>query len=187
MPGKRIRVSELDPSFKSEVIAHETARDIMACFSCGTCTAGCPIHLVYHAHDPRKIARMVNLGMREKVLSSPYIWYCSECYLCEKRCPQKVKFSGVLDVLKDMAAKEGYPPPVSINENQCSGCGICVSTCPFTAIELQTQNRGKVARLITTLCKGCGACGASCPSAAISVNRFEDEQIMRQLEAAMNR
>jgi len=83
MPGQPIRVSDLDTNFSHEVTAEEAAQDITACFCCGTCTAGCPIHEVYPQHDPRKIARMVNLGMREWALSSPYIWYCSDCYICE--------------------------------------------------------------------------------------------------------
>ena len=183
MRGEPIQVSELNPNFKLEVLAREAACDITACFSCGTCTAGCPIHAVYPEHDPRKIARMVNLGMRERVLSSPYIWYCSDCYICEQRCPQNVKFSSVWDVLKNMAAKEGYPLPLSINEDMCSGCGICVALCPFEAIEIRMQNGNRVAHLVTTLCKGCGVCGAACPSAVISVNLFEDGQLFTKIEA----
>jgi heterodisulfide reductase subunit C len=118
MFDKPIRVSELDPSFKAEVIAHEAARDITACFSCGTCTAGCPIHEAYPEYDPRKMARMVNLGMRERVLSSPYIWYCATCHNCEQRCPQNVKFFSVLNVLKNMAAKAGYAPPSWVNQTK---------------------------------------------------------------------
>ena len=183
MRGQAIRVTELDPNFKLEVVAQETVCDVAACFSCGTCTAGCPIHATYPEHDPRKIVRMVNLGMRERALSSPYIWYCSEpCYICEQRCPQNVKFSSVWNVLKNMAAREGYPLPESINEDICSGCGICVSVCPYKAIELQVQNGKKVAHLITTSCQGCGVCGATCPSGAISVNLFEDEGIFAQME-----
>jgi len=80
MLGKPIRVSELNPNFKLEVITHEAACDMTACFSCGTCTAGCPIHEIFPEYDPRKMARMVNLGMREIVLNSPYIWYCATCH-----------------------------------------------------------------------------------------------------------
>ena len=183
MPRQPIRLSELDPNFKLEVIAQETVCDVTACFSCGTCTAGCPIHTIYPEHDPRKIVRIVNLGMRGRALSSPYIWYCSEsCYLCEQRCPQNVKFSSVWNVLKNMAAKEGYPLPESVNEDMCSGCASCVSVCPYKAIELRVQNGKKVAHIITTLCQGCGVCGATCPSGAISVNLFEDEEILAQVE-----
>jgi heterodisulfide reductase subunit C len=118
MYGQPIRVSELDTNFKHEVMAHEAARDITTCFSCGTCTVGCPIHEAYPEYDPRKMARMVNLGMRERVLSSPYIWYCATCHTCELRCPQNVRFFSVLNVLKNMAAKEGYAPPSWVNQTQ---------------------------------------------------------------------
>jgi heterodisulfide reductase subunit C len=35
---------------------------------------------------------------------------CSRCYTCYALCPQGVKFSDVLDVLRDLAIKEGYVP-----------------------------------------------------------------------------
>ncbi len=180
--GQPIRLSELDPNFKLEVVAQETVCDVTACFSCGTCTAGCPIHATYPEHDPRKIVRMVNLGMRERALRSSYIWYCSDCWICEQRCPQNVKFSSVWKVLRNMAAEKEYPLPESINQDMCSGCGICVAVCPYEALELREQNRKKAAHLITALCQGCGLCGASCPSGAISVNLFEDEEIFAQIE-----
>ncbi|HEX74725.1 MAG TPA: 4Fe-4S dicluster domain-containing protein [Dehalococcoidia bacterium] len=185
MGGQPIRVSELDENFKFKVAAQEGAQDITACFSCGTCTAGCPIHTVYAELDPRKIARMVNLGMTKRAVSSSYIWYCSECWLCEQRCPQNVKFSRVWDVLKNMAAEEGYPLPVSVNGDICSGCGICVILCPYEAIELRAENQSRVAHLVSTLCRGCGVCATACPSGAISVKLFEDERIFTQIEASV--
>ena len=185
MGGQPVRVSELDRNFKFEVMAHEDARDISACFCCGSCTAGCPIHAVYPEHDPRRIARMINLGMRKKALSSPYIWYCAECGICEQSCPQNVRFFTALKVLRDMAVKEGYLPPLSINEERCSGCGICVALCPNTAVELRTQDGKRVARLAAASCNGCGICGAACPSGAIVVKLFEDEGILAQIKAFM--
>jgi len=75
--GEYTEVTELDPDFKSEVMKHEDAKGLNACFACGTCTAGCPIHEIFPEYDPRKLAKMVKLGMREEVLTSPYIWYCT--------------------------------------------------------------------------------------------------------------
>lgn len=118
MNGEPVQASELKPDFKWEVTAHEAARDITACFSCGTCTAGCPIHEVFPEYDPRKLARMVNLGMKKRVLTSPYLWYCATCHSCEEHCPQKVKFFNVLNVLKNMAAKEGYVPPSWVKQTK---------------------------------------------------------------------
>jgi len=108
--GEYIELTELDPDFKSEVMKHEEAKGLNACFACGTCTAGCPIHEIFPEYDPKKLAKMVKLGMREEVLTSPYIWYCTTCHNCEQHCPQNVKFFNILNVLKNMAAKKGYSP-----------------------------------------------------------------------------
>lgn len=113
-----VSVSELDANFKSEVMAHPDARGLAACFSCGTCSAGCPIHEVFPEYNPKKLAKMVRLGMRKQVLSSPYIWYCATCHNCEQRCPQNVKFFNVLNVLKNIAAREGYAPPAWIEQTR---------------------------------------------------------------------
>lgn len=59
-------------------------------------------------YNPRKILRMVILGMRERVLSSDFIWLCSQCDTCEERCPQDVRIPEVMDVIKNLAVKEGY-------------------------------------------------------------------------------
>ena len=63
------------------------------------------------SYDPRKIIRMVLLGMKEKVLSSDFIWLCSLCNTCSFICPQNVRFSEVMGVLRAMAIKEGYVDP----------------------------------------------------------------------------
>ena len=116
--GDVIRVAELDANFKSEVMKHEEAQGLNACFACGTCTAGCPVHEIFPEYNPRKLAKMVKLGMRKEVLSSPYIWYCVTCHNCEQRCPQNVKFFNILNVLKNMAAKEGYAPTSWVEQTQ---------------------------------------------------------------------
>jgi heterodisulfide reductase subunit C len=128
---------------------------------------------------------MLNLGMRDRVLASPYIWYCSECFLCEKNCPQKVKFSVVWDALKRLATKEGYSLPLSINEDLCSGCGICVSSCPFEALELRKHDDKYTVYLKIESCRGCGVCSAACPAGAIAMSLFDSKHILQTIEAAL--
>ncbi|MBN2246978.1 MAG: 4Fe-4S dicluster domain-containing protein [Candidatus Aminicenantes bacterium] len=113
-----VRVADLDPDFKSEVLNHEGAQGLNACFACGACTAGCPIHEVFPEYSPRKLAKMVKLGMRKEVLNSPFIWYCVTCHNCENRCPQNVKFFNILNVLKNMAAEQGYAPSPWVKQTQ---------------------------------------------------------------------
>lgn len=110
IPEDSIQVSDFDPNFRYEVMRNKDAQQLSACFACGACTAGCPIHEVFYEFDPRKLAKMVQLGMKNEVLHSPYIWYCATCHNCEQRCPQNVKFFNILNVLKNMAAQKGYAP-----------------------------------------------------------------------------
>jgi len=116
--GEPSESAEFDPKFRAEVLSHQEAEGLNACFACGTCTAGCPIHEIFPEYDPRKLAKMVKLGMRKEVLASPHIWYCATCHNCEQRCPQNVKFFDVLNILKNMAAKEGYAPHPWIEQTQ---------------------------------------------------------------------
>ena len=71
----------------------------------------------------------------------------------------------------------------SVDEDACSGCGICELLCPFQAIELQPRDDKRVSHVNEALCKGCGTCGAACPSGAITMHHFTDEQILAQVEA----
>jgi len=115
---KPISTSELDPNFKSDVLTHPDAQGLNACFSCGACSAGCPIHEVFPEYNPKKLAKMIRLGMRKEVLNSPYIWYCATCRNCVERCPQNVKFFNILNVLKNMAAKEGHAPAAWVEQTK---------------------------------------------------------------------
>lgn len=106
-----INISDLDAKFKYEVSEQPGGENLSLCFSCGICTAGCPVTEVENEYNPRKLIRMIMLGMREEVLSSNLIWLCSLCYTCYARCPQNVKFTDIMGVLRNMAIKEGYVHP----------------------------------------------------------------------------
>lgn len=55
-------------------------------------------------------------------------------------------------------------PTPRIDQERCTGCGICTKTCQFNAL----INTGKSIRVFEDLCHGCGACGLACPEQAIS-------------------
>jgi len=71
----------------------------------------------------------------------------------------------------------------SVNEEICSGCGICEMLCPYKAIAVDKPSG--VAKVNEVLCKGCGTCSAACPSGAIQQRGFTTKQISSVLEAAL--
>jgi len=101
----------LDPNFKFLIASEPGGENIKKCFSCGTCTAGCPVREVTDRYNPRKIIRMALLGMKKEVLSSQFIWLCSSCYTCFERCPQDVRIPELMNAIKNVAVREGHLPP----------------------------------------------------------------------------
>lgn len=108
---KIIKVNELNPNFKYEIQKEAGGENITRCFACGTCSAACPVREVNEKYNPRKIIRMALLGMKERVLSSDFIWLCSSCYTCYERCPQDVRITELMNAMKNIAVKEGYIHP----------------------------------------------------------------------------
>ncbi|TFG17891.1 MAG: 4Fe-4S dicluster domain-containing protein, partial [Promethearchaeota archaeon] len=54
----------------------------------------------------------------------------------------------------------------SIDEELCTGCGICVEKCPVEAIHL---NNDSVANVDNNICIGCGVCAHFCPENAVTL------------------
>ncbi len=68
----------------------------------------------------------------------------------------------------------------SINQQFCTGCKVCVTVCPFKAIQLNDKGKAEVNE---ALCKGCGLCVSSCRSGAPELKGFTDGEIFGQIEA----
>ncbi len=107
-----VQISALNPNFKHEIAREPGGENIKVCFGCGICTATCPVREIDSKYNPRKIIRMALLGMKERILKSDFIWLCSTCYACTERCPQDVKFTNIVNAIKNIAVKEGYTHPV---------------------------------------------------------------------------
>lgn len=87
-------------------VAEMSGQDIMACYQCGNCSAGCP---AAGAMDllPNQIIRMLQMGMIEEALSSRAIWYCATCLQCESRCPKGIDLSRLTEALRTLAMEKG--------------------------------------------------------------------------------
>ena len=108
MSDEIIDVGTFDPHFCDEIAAEPGGEHIRRCFSCSTCTAGCPVAGATDKYNPRRIIHMALLGMREQVLRSDFVWLCSVCYTCYERCPQDVRIPELMNGIRNIAVREGY-------------------------------------------------------------------------------
>ena len=111
-----VALSELDTKFKYDVASEPGGENVKICFACGLCTASCPVADIDEKFNPRRIIRMVLLGMRKEVLSSETIWFCIQCYNCQGHCPQNVDFADIMKALRTMAVREGYVAPAFVEK-----------------------------------------------------------------------
>ena len=75
----------------------------------------------------------------------------------------------------------------SVDQDDCIGCGICTSLCPYGAIVMKKVGKKRKAETVSASCKACGICASHCPTFAISMGGFTNEQLISQIEAFGNR
>ena len=90
--------------FTAEV-RQATGEDVVRCYQCGNCTAGCP-YTEFFDYPVSQIMRMIQTGQREKALSSRAIWLCATCETCTTRCPCEIDVAEVMDGLRNIAYRE---------------------------------------------------------------------------------
>lgn len=92
-----------DPAFGDRLTT--AGLELRTCVQCGTCTASCPSASAMDI-TPRKMWRMVQLGMVEEVLTSKTMWLCSICYQCQVRCPRGIPLTDAIAKLKQLAIQQ---------------------------------------------------------------------------------
>jgi heterodisulfide reductase subunit C len=109
-------INSIDFEFKNQVASKPGGEKVTNCFLCGTCTAGCPVSSLNSDYNPRRIMKMILMGMKKEVLSSPELWQCNQCHTCVAHCPQNVRFADVMRVLRQIALEEGYVTKELVDE-----------------------------------------------------------------------
>lgn len=105
-----------------------------------------------------------------------------------------VKVAGLFS--KDELTRE---PTIAVVNRQaapvyssCVGCFLCVSACPYQAIEKEEiKNRNgevikSIARVNPGLCQGCGTCVAFCRTKSIDIQGYTHEQMYTEVMALLN-
>ncbi len=91
--------------------------------------------------------------------------------------------AGELISLIDKGYTESLPNVITIDEEKCSACRMCISVCPADAISINKEKN--VAEVNVGLCKGCGACAAVCPTKAIKQYLYSDDEIFAEIEGVL--
>lgn len=101
----------MDFSFENrpffEEVKLKSGQPIDLCYQCQKCASGCSMNR-FADYTPNQILRFVQMGLKEKALTSSMIWLCSSCEICGARCPNEIKMAEVMDTLKEIAVKENY-------------------------------------------------------------------------------
>ena len=83
-----------------------SGQNLLACYQCGKCSAGCPAAGVMEML-PSQVIRLLQLGLVEDALASQTIWYCAACLTCAARCPKGVDLARVMEALRELVLDRG--------------------------------------------------------------------------------
>jgi heterodisulfide reductase subunit C len=108
--GKKSKKT-LDFDFKYKIVKDESGKDLYECFSCGTCTAGCPERELNDLYSPRKVIKNVLLGNKKDVFDNRFVEICSTHHRCYTQCPQGVEIPHLMTAIRRIAEKNGYVRP----------------------------------------------------------------------------
>lgn len=83
-------------------------QQVELCYHCHKCTSGCPAAAEMR-FGPDQMLLLVQLGQKDRLLSSADLWLCAGCETCATRCPNEIDIARVVDALRQIAMMEGAP------------------------------------------------------------------------------
>lgn len=78
------------------------------CLTCGLCSSSCPVSGI-DGFDPRKLVRMVSLGMETAVTESRWPWICTLCGKCEHVCPMEIDIPDMVRRVRSLRDRDKVP------------------------------------------------------------------------------
>lgn len=156
---------------------------------------------VIPSHEAQKIASMFKVTLNPDgffkeahVKLRPVEFAADGIYLCgmaqyPKHIPEAISQAygaagRVLTLLsRDIVTASGVV--ARVDENACVSCGACITVCSYGAINFYEFSKGRKAQVNPVLCKGDGVCNTVCPTGAVSLKHFTDEEILNQIDAAV--
>lgn len=110
--------------------------------------------------------------------------YLAGCAQAPKDIPDTVAQAGAAaaKVLSLFGQEKMVQEPLiaCVDTDLCSGCGVCVTACPFDARMLDQDE--KISIVNEALCQGCGACVSACPNKACQLRNASPKTYMAMVD-----
>jgi len=78
------------------------------CLACGLCAGSCPVAGV-DGFDPRKLVRMVSLGLADELVEARWPWICTMCDKCGHVCPMGIDIAEMVRSIRSLRDREKVP------------------------------------------------------------------------------
>ena len=78
------------------------------CLTCALCSSVCPVSGV-DDFDPRKMVRMISLGMLDQTVQSRWPWICTMCGKCEAVCPMGIEIADITRRIRSLRKGQQVP------------------------------------------------------------------------------
>ncbi len=82
-----------------------SATNLMKCYQCGKCSAGCPV-VDYMDFLPNQIIRFAQIGDWETLAESRTPFICAACLTCSVRCPRGIRIAEVMEAIRQIILRD---------------------------------------------------------------------------------
>ncbi len=96
------------------------------------------------------------------------LWYMCSCCTCSCGILRGMADLGIANVVARSSFVNAVDP------ERCVGCELCLPSCQFKALSMESQRLAKVDR---QKCVGCGVCASSCPEGALALVLRPEEEL----------
>jgi heterodisulfide reductase subunit C len=93
----------------AEEVARRSGQNLLACYQCRRCAAGCPVGKESGV-TPDRLIRMLLLGDEQGAIDNLLVWKCLACYTCGTRCPNDIQTARITEVLKQISKQQHREP-----------------------------------------------------------------------------
>ena len=121
-------------AFREEIMSEiPQGANLNLCLTCGVCSSGCPATGLENM-DPRKLVRMVSLGMDKELTKLPWAWMCSQCKRCSHVCPMNIDIAAIVYKVRQLWPRDERPKAI------VGSCGMALKNTSGSAMGISEED-----------------------------------------------